>query len=365
MKLRINNNNEKKVLAKRKTAFSNEIINENNKSTKNDIDDFQSHVSNNENNKNEVTLCIDKSPLENDIKSSAKIKSSLNNDLDKFIKSKTESLKIDNKKEDVFNDNKTPTLKKENIHKDHRKRLKQQFLDNGLKSLTDIQKLELLLFFSIPQKDTNPLAHNLLNKFKTLKNIFSAEPSKLMEVSGIKDNTAILIKLVNSLFSYISMPSSQNSISSVSESKDFCSKLYVGSDIEQFYVICLTKSNQIKDVKLIQSGSADEVTVQIRNITEFALETKCNRIIISHNHPNGSALMSDEDCAFTYSLICSCLLNSIEIIDHIIVGTDKAISLASQNILQKLKEKAVTTINLSRQKFSFLSSLSNDYLINE
>ena len=50
--------------------------------------------------------------------------------------------------------------KKSNIHKDHRSRLKNQFIENGIDTLTDIQKLELLLFYSIPQKDTNPIAHN-------------------------------------------------------------------------------------------------------------------------------------------------------------------------------------------------------------
>ena len=161
------------------------------------------------------------------------------------------------------------------------------------------------------------------------------------------------------------MPDMQDSISSVVEAKEFCSKLYSGIDVEQFYVICLTKSNKIKNIKLIKSGSSDEVNVQIRTITEFALESKCNRIIISHNHPNGYADMSDEDCSFTYSLICSCLLNSIDIIDHIIVGTDRSVSLASMRVLQKLKERAVNTIQLPKDKVMQLSNQSKEYIIDE
>lgn len=251
------------------------------------------------------------------------------------------------------------------IHKDHRSRLKNQFLSHGISSLSDIQKLEMLLFYSLPLKDTNPLAHELINKFGSLKDVFDADISSLISVSGVKENTATLIKLVSELCKTLQMPVNADYISSVGEAKEFCTKLFANVEVEQFYIICLSKSNRVKRVKLLQSGSSDEIMVQIRNVTEFALESKCNRIIISHNHPCGFGKMSDEDCTFTYSLICSCILNSIDVVDHIIVGTDKTISLASQNILPKLKEKAVHTIHLSQEKLMMLSNSSEDYKIDE
>ena len=261
-------------------------------------------------------------------------------------------------------DNKSTTTsssKPENIHKNHRNRLKTQFINNGISALTDIQKLELLLFYSIPLKDTNPLAHKLINEFGSLKNVFSADYEKLLRIDGVKENTATLIKLISSLNPILALPDTTKRINTAYEAKEFCSKLFVGVDIEQFYVICLSKNNQIQKYKMIQSGSSDEVTVQIRNITEFALNANCNRIIITHNHPYGDAVMSDEDCAFTYALICSCMLNSIEIIDHIIIGNNKACSLASQRILQKLKETAFKNLNISKDSQLFLSNLSSEY----
>lgn len=257
------------------------------------------------------------------------------------------------------------TIEKVNIHKDHRSRLKSKFLSGDISSLTEIQMLELLLFYSIPQKDTNPTSHLLLDKFKSLKNVLNADVNKLMEVNGVKENSATLIKLVSSLFRYLSMPSSEESISSVTEASEYCKKLFTGVEIEQFYVICLSKSNKIKLVKMVESGTTDEISIQIRNITELALESKCNRIIISHNHPLGYAKMSDEDCSFTYSLICSCLLNSIDVIDHIIVGGGTAISLASQKIIQKLKEKAIKNINIPVSNLMLISNQESLYEIDE
>ncbi|MBQ7917778.1 MAG: hypothetical protein IJ310_03055 [Clostridia bacterium] len=258
-----------------------------------------------------------------------------------------------------------PTPKKKtdsNIHKDHRSRLKNQFISNGIDALTDIQKLELLLFYSIPQKDTNPIAHKLLAEFGSLKNILAANVSDLMKVSGIKENSATLIKFVGSMLNYCSRPDEEDVIDSTSKGKDFASKYFAHIEVEQFYVFCLTKSNKLKKSVLINSGTAGEVNVQIRNITQVAIENKCDRIIVSHNHPCGKAIMSDQDCKFTYSLICSCILNNIDVLDHIIVGTDRTISLYEQGIIEKLKMKAANTIQLSEEKRFFISESSKSYI---
>ena len=126
-------------------------------------------------------------------------------------------------------------------------------------------------------------------------------------------------------------------------------------------MFCLTKSNKVKKAFLINSGSTSEVNVQIRNITEKALDTNCNRMIIAHNHPMGKAIMSAQDCRFTYSLLCSCILNNIELLDHIIVGTDKTISLYEQDILSKLKQKAAETIQITPTNKMFISETPEGY----
>ena len=322
MELRIKENIIKKQITKRQTNFNNEVIN----------------------NENDLEIFENQNPIKNNISNESLINDSNKNTTSKITKNANFS---------------------KNIHKDHRNRLKTQFLNNGITALTDIQKLELLLFYSIPLKDTNPLAHKLIDEFGSLKNVFTADYEKLIRIDGVKENTATLIKFISSLNPILSMPVSSKCINTAYEAKEFCSKLFVGVNIEQFYVICLSKNNQIQKYKLIQSGSADEVTIQIRNITELALNANCNRIIITHNHPYGDAIMSDEDCSFTYALICSCMLNSIEVIDHIIIGNDNACSLASQKILQKLKERAFKSLNVSKDSQLLLSSLSKEYILDD
>lgn len=253
--------------------------------------------------------------------------------------------------------------KSTSIHGGHRQRLKHQFLTSGVDSLSEIQQLELLLFYSIPQRDTNPIAHALLDEFGSLREVLLADFESLLKVKGVKENTATHLSLVGKMLNVCSKSLNTNIISSTNMSKEYCKNLFVGVNVEQFYVICLSKSNKIQKVKMMSSGSTDEINVQIRNITEFALSNKCNRIIVTHNHPIGKGSLSDEDIRFTYSLVCSCILNSIDILDHVVVGTDRPVSACEQQILAKLKQRALKTIQISAETKLFLSASSQNYII--
>ena len=87
----------------------------------------------------------------------------------------------------------------ESIHKGHRSRLKERFRREGLDGFDEIQVLELLLFYAIPQKDTNPLAHALLNRFGSLDQVLDAsvedlekvDASQIRVVADLSDVTSI------------------------------------------------------------------------------------------------------------------------------------------------------------------------------
>ena len=81
----------------------------------------------------------------------------------------------------------------------HRSRLRQKFLSTGLDSFLDHEVLELLLTYSIPRKDTKPLAWKLLENFGSLANVLDAEPKELLQVEGIGEQTATLLPFVRAL----------------------------------------------------------------------------------------------------------------------------------------------------------------------
>ena len=67
------------------------------------------------------------------------------------------------------------------IHEGHRQRLKERFLEEGLDNFTEVQVLELLLFYCIPRRDTNPIAHALLDRFGSLSQVLEARVEDVCE----------------------------------------------------------------------------------------------------------------------------------------------------------------------------------------
>jgi DNA repair protein RadC len=89
---------------------------------------------------------------------------------------------------------------KDPVHAGHRERFKRRFINEGLSGFSDHEALELLLYYSIPQKDTNVLAHRLIDEFGSLDAVFDAPVDALMNVNGVGVNTAILLKLVHPIY---------------------------------------------------------------------------------------------------------------------------------------------------------------------
>lgn len=67
------------------------------------------------------------------------------------------------------------------VHDGHRDRKREQFLRCGAESFADHELLELLLYYAIPQRDTNPIAHALIERFGSLQAVLSAPAEELLE----------------------------------------------------------------------------------------------------------------------------------------------------------------------------------------
>ncbi len=239
----------------------------------------------------------------------------------------------------------------ENLHKGHRERLKKQFLESGLDSFHEHQILELLLFYSIPQKDTNDIAHSLINEFGSLAGVFEASYEELITVKGIKHNSAVLIKMIPEL--YRQQCISMNKLTELHETE--FAKSYIRNKYEEFVqakltaytdevflVLCLDNSNRIKNCSIITKGTPADAHVEPRKIVEVALRNNSTNLIIAHNHPGGMARPSAQDCKFTENLEKLLAPLKINLRDHIIVSDasrkpyTSTFSMASHEKLSKI-----------------------------
>lgn len=225
---------------------------------------------------------------------------------------------------------------KKNIHKGHRQRVKDEFEQSGLSSFSDVRALELLLFYAIPVKDVNPLAHALLDKYGSLYGVLSAPLSELKDIDGIGQNAAVLIRLAGEIHSKAvsdHLKKEKHQLSSSAAAGDYVLGLLGGSPEEQFLLICLDPLNQVLKADVISSGNVNSVSVDMRDVVHRALVSNATSVILAHNHPSGGKEPSREDIVLTTGIKDALSPLGIPVHDHIIAAGDGWYSFAANGLL--------------------------------
>ena len=217
-------------------------------------------------------------------------------------------------------------------HDGHRSRLRSRFLKYGLEVFEEHEALELLLFYALPRRDTNSLAHELLARFGSLKNIFDADAADIARIKGIGENAAVLIKLQSELARkyWLSDIEEHTMLSSIQSAIEYASLLLRGKTKEELYVVCLDPHFRVRHTDRLSRGSATETPVYVRQITETVIRTGAEKILLTHNHPGGSAHPSKKDLLITEQVVAAMDAISVSLLDHIIIGEHEAFSFSEK-----------------------------------
>lgn len=221
------------------------------------------------------------------------------------------------------------------LHEGHRQRVKTRYLIEGLDAFEDHQVLEMLLFFAVPMKDTNDLAHKMIREFGTLSALFEADPKDISKRCGVSENIAILVSLVPPLARrYFKSKSGDKPIlNSSAKAGEYAVSLFAGRTYEAFFLICLDAQSRVNHAALVHEGTINEAPVYPRMIVEAAIRHKANSAILAHNHPGGSLQPSGADIEVTGRLVSALDAISIKVVDHIIVAGDKFFSFAEKGMI--------------------------------
>ena len=227
---------------------------------------------------------------------------------------------------------------KKDIHKNHRARMRKRFLKTKFKNFYDHEKLELLLFYAIPVKDTNKIAHELLDKFKTIGGVFDATVDQLMSVDGVGENTAILFKLILEIMKDYSLPECKRVSYDNSELLcEYFSNQFLGERNEIVKAVCFDDKLRIIDCADISEGDIGSAQIYIKDLVKFAIKNNSDTIAIAHNHPNGDVNPSDDDLHTTKIIYKRLDGIGIELIDHIVVAKGQTISFRNSGFFNLLK----------------------------
>ena len=207
--------------------------------------------------------------------------------------------------------------------------MKERFRQEGLDHFSEIQVLEFLLFYCIPQGDTNLLAHRLLEHFGSLPQVLEAPAAELQKVSGVGPHTAVFLNLITEVGRYYLVNRAGPNV--ILHTTEKCGQYLVprfyGRRNETVFLLCLDAKCKMLCCKEVGEGSVNSASISVRRIVEIALAANATTVVLAHNHPSGLAIPSAEDVHTTERIAAA--LNAVEITlaDHIVVADDDFVSM--------------------------------------
>lgn len=229
----------------------------------------------------------------------------------------------------------------ENLHAGHRNRQRKLFLKTGFGPATPShQMLEMLLYFAIPRKDTNLIAHRLIKRFQTIAGVLDAPEQELRSVEGVGDSVVCLLKMLLPILRRYNEEKANVSTRVMTHSTciELLSKKYFGQSTEMVYMLFLNNTGRLIRCELLGEGNMASVRLSLRTVVELVVWYEATAVVLSHNHPMGFAVPSDSDCVMTRRL-CEMLRKiDVKLLDHIIFAGDDCVSMAISNQYKHLFE---------------------------
>lgn len=229
-----------------------------------------------------------------------------------------------------------------NPHKNHRNRLKTKVRNHGLECLEYHEILELLLTYSIPRKDTNPIAHRLIENFGSFAKVMDANYFDLLKVDGIGPESALLINIVSSFKDIYNKSKLETKVSILNTTEKcvrFFRDFYRIKGDEYMVMAGLSKTKKVVKTYLYNGQSEDAISFDLRQIANRINDYGISSVVLFHTHPQGDVCPTPEDIATTQSILNVCLMNGIDFDDHIILNESEHFSFGKNNMIDKMKRK--------------------------
>ncbi|WP_075996563.1 RadC family protein [Salaquimonas pukyongi] len=227
-----------------------------------------------------------------------------------------------------------PRSRKPHFH-GHRERMRTKFARAGAAAMAEYEILEMLLYRSIRQGDTKPIAKRLVEEFGSLSEVLSAPVTRLTEIKGVGEAVALDLKLVQAAGALLASGSIRERplLTSWTKVLDYCRATMAFEDREMFRIIFLDKKNRLIKDEVQQVGTVDHTPVYPREVAKRALELSATAIILVHNHPSGDPTPSRADIEMTKLIIDVLHPLGVTVHDHIIIGREGHASLKGLQLI--------------------------------
>ena len=200
----------------------------------------------------------------------------------------------------------------------------------------------MLLFYVIPRRDTKAIAKELIAKFKTLANVLKADNKELKTINGLGDVAITFLKMMGALPEKIYedklknekiIKDDTNKITNKEILLNFLRNKIGYENVEKFYVIYLSSSNEVLAFEESSSGTLDRSSIYPREIYKRVIMENAKSIIIAHNHPSGNISPSKCDIDITNEIAKGLKNFGALLIEHIIITRDSYFSFLEEGLI--------------------------------
>ncbi len=212
------------------------------------------------------------------------------------------------------------------IYEGHREHMRQRFITHLGNDYQDHELLELLLYYAIPRRNTNEIAHHLLREFSSLRGVIDA-PYEILsgKEMGIGPSAAILLKLAGVIMYRCSVPAKQGTRLRICQPEDaipYLQRLFYAQTEEMCYMLMLDNMGRIIACSQVSKGSASSMIIHVQGCVRQAVTHYAASVLIAHNHPHGTAAPSQNDMITTRMLKQAFDSVGIQMLEHVILADD-------------------------------------------
>lgn len=226
-------------------------------------------------------------------------------------------------------------MAEKNRHAGHRQRMRARVKNYGLDSLEEHEALEYLLYLTNAQKDTNEIAHDLIERFGDFAGVLEASEEELCTVKDVGPATARMLHLLPQVSRYYgrSRTSAARCIKTTEQMGSYLMAKFAWSDYERAMLVSLDSRKRVRAAVWLREGTSDRVSLEIKSVVAAAIKGGTDTVVLCHNHPNGAALPSMEDIEATGSIAQALGLVNIYLLDHFILTDTEYFSMRDANRL--------------------------------
>ena len=223
-------------------------------------------------------------------------------------------------------------------HSGHRARMKKKLAAHGLDVFEPHEVLEILLYYAIPQKNTNDIAKRLIDSYGSLSAVLDASLDSLKN-AGLTEHQALYLKLFPDVSRLYLVDKYQNpqKIIEFDQVSDYVLNKFIGyEEKENVFLLLLDKKGKEVYCGMIAHGNFNSANFSIRDVVTLAINYGAVYAFLAHIHPSGLALPSRDDVTATIDVSKALRLVGVTLVDHFIVADHDCVSMAESGLFESL-----------------------------